>query len=548
MAVTAILAISALSSCVLKDEDFGQNFISANRKFDIGVETFPLKGLRTERSDSLSGFNSYRFCIGAIRTADAAETRSTAFTLVPIYDEIDFGETDPTNIRFHFTAVKDTVSVADEGQENIIQNINVYALTETLDEDYMYSDSKPVYDPEKITLGTPLYAGGDSLSFNFTEKFALKYIEAIKNMGEDDFADPEKYAETLPGIYISTDTPTLEGGRINMFGIPVQTEDSYYVSGNYAELAFTSRYDGKDVDTSFIFLFGPQTKSLSTNQYALNVCTHEFSEDRQEGEIPDGQSIRVDGGSGFKPVVSAKSIRNTLLEELAKKGIDPASVIINKATLVFPFEFPEDYNSMTLYPQYLSPTSKISGTVTDDDGNDVEYATYAGLTDASIDTENQGDVNRSLCQYAPDISHHLQQILRLGDDAKFADYDIWMMIMADETITESSSSSELDDYYQNLAYANYYNSMYDPYGYGGYGYGGYYGSYGGYGYSNYYNYYNYMQYANSSQETTSVVTQLDKDRYYNCVLNGPDSEKEKDNIKAVPHMTVVYSYIRPAEE
>ena len=90
------------------------------------------------------------------------------------------------------------------------------------------------------------------------------------------------------------------------------------------------------------------------------------------------------------------------------------------------------------------------------------------------------------------------------------------------------------NYYQQIAYASYYNQLYGGYGYGSYGYG--YGSYGSY-YNNYYNYATMAQYASSSATTTTSDTELDKDRYYNAVLRGPKAEGKKPKLKvtfAVP--------------
>ena len=190
---------------------------------------------------------------------------------------------------------------------------------------------------------------------------------------------------------------------------------------------------------------------------------------------------------------------------------------------------------MEKYPQVLSPTVRLRS-------EDSGYITYAGLTDSSIASEDQGDINRSTCKYTPDISHHVQQILNLKDDANLSSYDIWMLIMHDEIVEEDSSSSMYDDYYNSLLYSSYYNNMmYGGYGgYGGYGYGYGYGGYGGYdpygygygyGYDNYYNY--MMMAAMSSSYSTSDTSErsLDKDRYYNGVLNGPGAEGEKPSLK-----------------
>ena len=80
--------------------------------------------------------------------------------------------------------------------------------------------------------------------------------------------------------------------------------------------------------------------------------------------------------------------------------------------------------------------------------------------------------------------------------------------------------------------------MYDPYGYG-YGYGGYGGyGYGGYGYGGYgSNYYNYMMMAayasgySGDKSSGDYTVELDKDRFYSAVLNGPEAEGKKPQIK-----------------
>ena len=209
---------------------------------------------------------------------------------------------------------------------------------------------------------------------------------------------------------------------------------------------------------------------------------------------------------------------------------DHTTVIVNKATLSMPFEFPEDYEMISQWPQTMSPTCRIVGT--DDDGK--ETITFAGISDASISNENQGEINRSTCRYSPDISHHAQEIIRLETLDKIDNYDIWFLPLHDEVITEStqtSTSNDMAELYQQLAYSSYYNSMYGGYGYGGYG--------GGYG--SYYNsYYNYMMMAQmyssmNSGSSTTTQTLMDMCRFYKAKLNGPEAPGEK------PTITITYS-------
>ena len=340
-----------------------------------------------------------------------------------------------------------------------------------------------------------------------------------------DLDDIDTYRKNFPGIYISVDEPVGEGGRINMFKVPIDVANGS-IYGSYAALRFQADYGTRtQVDTSFLFYIGPVEKydmssvtSTSVNDYpqvAYDLATHESKS--MEGKATD--ILWFEGGQGLKPVVRAKAIKDKLSSLVSQHG-DASQIIVSKATIELPFEFPEDYQDMRLYPTTLSPTCRIVS----DDGT----TTFAGITDASVSTENQGNVNRSTLMYAPDLSHHIQSLLRLTDESKISNYDIWFLAMADEVVTttsSSSSSSDLSDYYQQLAYMSYYNNMYG--GYGGYGYGGY--GYGSYGYgSNYYNYYNYMMLANmysSSTTTTSTQSMMDFHRFYRAPLNGPASAR-----------------------
>ena len=534
-------ALVCAASCVYVDDNLGQNFIPGDQIYEVRTATFDLDGIRMGYSDSLSAYSS-----------------SSAFTIVPVVDTIDVGE-NPRVTQFHFTVSRDTTSVEDEGQTNILQNIYVHRLEHVLDSTYLYTvdlNDKDFIGKETITRGIPVYNGGDSLSFDFSDDFAMEMVKLFQE-DPDIQMDLDEYLEKMPGIYIRSDAPATEGGRINMFNCPIEVSDSYYVTGNYAELKIRSDYGTrKDVDTSFLFYFGPQERTTDTEQYAFNICdSHpedrtfliEDTENKTRSILytaTDGK-IYVEGGNGLKPVISAVEIKNLLTDHLKEEGLDPDEIIVNKASVILPFdEFINsgeyDYSQNYMLPDILSPTCRFSyysESLDNADGESIRYVSYAGLTDASVESENQGDVNLSLSRYSPDISHHVQEVLRASDDSLATGrYDIWLLVMVNEVITSTNEQQqEMSEYYQNLAYASYYNSLYGGYGYG-YGYG-----YGGYGYNSYYNnYYNYMlaaQYASASAVQEETIAQLDKDRFYRLVINGPASESR-------PQLTVVYSYIQ----
>ncbi len=527
--LTAIIALAAgLVSCVGVDQSLGGDFIPIDQKYDFHTAEFDLDEVWMKSIDSLTAYSSRRITIGSIRDETfGLFSRGSVVTLVPVLDTVDFGE-NPVFRRFKFKAAVDSVSVADESQANILQNVNVYALTEPLGSKDYFSRAEVKHGTKRITKGVPIANGQDSLIFEFTEDYGKQYL----NITQDDLKDLETYTKKFPGIYLCTDDPTGNGGRFDMYEFDIlrttsSTSGSYISrTDNYAILYFNGEFDGERRDSSLMFYFSPvEMQDLDSlinasslpSQYVFNVDRHES--DHLVGLA--GDKIYIEGGSGVKPMVPASEIRRLVNAEIVRQGGDPATALISKATIEMPFDFPDDYTTMFRYPKVLSPTIKISTDTT---------VTFAGLTDASASDENQGDINRSLCNYAPDITHHVQQIIRKEDDYKnLSNYDIWFLIMWYETTTTTDSQAqELANYYQQLAYYSYYNQLYGGYGsyYGSYGYSGY-GSY----YNNYYNYSSMAQYAYASATTTTSSTELDKDRYYRAVLRGPKADGKKPKLK-----------------
>lgn len=520
-----IAAVLCVYSCVKIDNGIARDFIPSDQEYDLKIYEFELEDIQMKVADSLSGYSNMFITFGALRDAESRlSTRASAVTLVPFYDTLDFGQNTKFR-RFYFTMPADTVSTADESQSRIIQNVNVYELSEPIS----VNDANvvPKHGTKRVTRGVPVYNGGDSLTFDFSEEFSKKYL-GIK---QEDMKDMKTYLKKFPGIFFDVDNPLGQGGRINMFSVQVDVDGTNYaVTGSYANLEFTADYNGETKDTSFIFLFGLDkfydTDSLLTNgtigllpQYAFNATTQEQSK-------PMTDVIPIEGGGSAKPVISAAEIKKKLIEEISQYG-DYKKAFVHKAEIILPFEFPDNYKDMDYYPEILNPTTRI----------DLDtLVSFASLTNTSLSTENLGYVNRSTCQYAPGVSYHIQSLLRTTDDDKITNYDIWLMIMKTETYTTSTVTSEEDwnNYYQSLMYASYYSQMYsgyNSYGYGGYGYGG----YGNYGYSNYLSY----QMASSmlsDNATKQSSVMLDNSRYYKGYINSPKAPEGKR-----PKLKITYS-------
>ena len=371
IAVCGAMLLS-LASCIKVNEELGQNFIPTDQKWDVFIpEAVDLQDVTIQMADSLSAYSNTRFTFGSVKDDILGDCiKSTTFTLLPLTDTLVFG--DHIRIRqFHFSASRDTLSMIHDNQERMLQNVYVSELKTALDTTMMYVNAFSIPEnrekyldlSKRITNGIPIYDGGDSLTFDFSEEFALSMIERLKEIGPLD--SMKRYMEKLPGIYITTDTPVSNGGRINMFELPLSTDSQGYLSGNYAELKVTADFgERKDVDTSYVFYFGPsefikRTDSGYPTQFAFNASEHgtgkKFVADWEAGQK---ELIYIEGGSGLKPVVKAKEIKAILEDEIGKAGIEDFSqVVINKATIIMPYNVNGDFARLEKYPMVLSPTS-----------------------------------------------------------------------------------------------------------------------------------------------------------------------------------------------
>ena len=533
--VLCLAAALVLPGCVKVDSSLGKGLVDKSLLFDTYTQEFPLEEIQLKASETLSGYSDTRLTIGAIRDdVFGLTTREAAFNLLPVLDTIDLG-TNPKAVSFSIYFEADSVSCSMDSEAHIFQNLYVTELLQPLpssDDDTRNTQYIP-HGSKIITKGLPVYKGEDALSFNFTLEYAQKFVDVLKELGpvfkdqenEDGIDQYDELIAALPGIHIRTNEPEGLGGRINMFKFScLSVSSNYYTrNNNFGRLTVNSTWNGVQKDSTFLIVPGEpelydEATYVNNNTKFYQYCFNRTTQSSVQGPVTD--KITVEGGGGLKPVILARELQAKTREAIAAMGGDPDKGVIIKATIVLPFELPEDIDALKYYPSILSPT--IQTTYETESG--LERPTFAGLTDASISTEDQGDIDRSNLVYQPDITYHLQEILTRTDLDTATDSDIWLLTIHTEKVANANGSLYDNEYYQNLAYASYYNALYGGGygGYGGYGYGG----YGGYGYNNYYN---YMMLASmmsaSTQQTYSYNSELDKDRYYCAILNGPEDAK-----------------------
>ena len=203
-AIGAILLGSA--SCVEIDETLGENFIPTDQIWDVYTpEAVPFENIMLHMADSLSGYSNSRFTFGSINDGILGTTiKSTSFTLVPIAKSLDFG-TDTKVRQFHFTAVRDTLSMTNDNQLKILQNVYVSELKKDLDTNVMYAGG--VSARESLTADSKLtvddiYKAARYLKIQNAPKINGSYVAIIHPdvaydlMRDNEWIDAHKYSAT----------------------------------------------------------------------------------------------------------------------------------------------------------------------------------------------------------------------------------------------------------------------------------------------------------------------------------------------------------------
>ncbi|MBP5397385.1 MAG: hypothetical protein J6Y32_01960 [Bacteroidales bacterium] len=551
-------ALLLAASCVKVNTDLGQNFAPLEHRYDVFCEDFPLNNIVVERMDSSFAFSSNRIVVGAVRDERYGLcTKSAAFSLTPLVKELNFGkETQFTGMMLSLAC--DSLSLPYGGDPKILQKMRIYALDEATDindpTEFLYScDVKKLSThfagAEPVTDYVPVFGGEDTLNFHFKPAFynalGAKLLARANNgvytLDNPDTLSNSTWLKDFPGFYLTCDDPEGNGGRFNLLGLKLGLDtQTYTITSNFASLHFKAKYKGSSnfTDTSFVFLIGgisiPQSSESLPTQKAFNGSEHEalpiLDGMTLNGDCyAAGEKIYVEGGSGLRPVFSAKEIRERLLGDFAaKKVTDASKVIIDRATLILRYPTPTDFGQIEDYPRYLAPAHLSRYIIRDrvyGQTKTLMYTDFPPVTDASVTDEDQGGISRSLQCYSPDISFHVQHLIKLQNpsDQDLERQDILFFIKHAETIVTQTVSNSNQDYYNQMLYYSYLNSLYG----GGTG-----------SYNNYYNmmYYYNMTASSSSGTTTSVQVMQDEGRYYNAVFCGPDDASGKG-----PVLRVVYS-------
>lgn len=383
----AVLSLTTLLliSCIETDKTTGSSLIPGDHILKVNTVAFDLP-VQMKLSDSLQTVYSGALVIGAYKDSDFGTMQaSAAFQFRPATLKQDFGESPVAKSLKMFVNIEGKTYFNEEDRF-IPQNFNVYKLIKDLDSTVFYNNSitESYYSPTPINTSGNVFFGGDTLVMDISLNYANELLMASKE--ERDSLD--MFKKKFKGLYmtVSAKPGSLEGGRIN-----------YTAPSNIYFLMTYRHIDSKkNIDKDSLIAYYVTDDGMHINRF-------QHSSKHLENKNPQDK-IFIEGFAGIKPFIDFNEVKSNISKWAKQSNIDLNKLIIAKAEVRLPFEYPQDYIKLNYYPsQVFFCTRK--------DSTGSKAILYDPLDDISYYTSN-GSINRSLKYYSLDISFYLQKVLQ----------------------------------------------------------------------------------------------------------------------------------------
>ena len=407
---TIVLAITALFmavSCITVDKTTGEGLIPSDQKFPVHFAELDIP-VELKTAQPMQQISATECVFGSIRTPEFGLVEfSTAGDVCPNTTGWNFGK-DPVVKEIYFlTAVTSKVVMEDE-QEFIPQIISIHRTNRNIDSTTVFNNgfSQADYNPQPLNVSEYTYFGGDSIKIHLDKSFA----EEILKSTQEERDSLELFAQRYKGLLIKSNTPegNTYGGRENVLTFGAGT---VFIRLDYQptwEEGLSRR------DTIFTLSYGMD--------FCLNISSYE-SDAMQTSEPLE--ILPVEGVAGVKPFISKDALKDAIDAWRISNGYENKHVVIAKASLIFPFEIPQD-NDMTKYPQSLYPCYKDTDT-------SFNAKCFFTASDIGVTGYSTGAINRSLCEYKSDIPSLIQDFVSKSKSELDETYDLWMMPVYSET-------------------------------------------------------------------------------------------------------------------
>lgn len=418
-----MLIVLFTQSCIETDNTTGSGLLPGEYILDVNTTSIDLP-VQMKLSDSLHTIHSGSLLFGSYKDPDFGQmTSSCAFQFIPTTQGLSYGDNpEPKSLKLY-------ISLSDknyfyEEEEFIPQNIRVHKLLTTLDSTFSYNNSltRSQISQNSLEISGNVYFGGDSLVIELSEDFAKELLSA----GEEERDSIPLFVKQIKGLYITVDPQpgAILGGRIN-----ITTPEQIYMTLTYRH---RDESEGIDKDSTISYY-------TSDELYSLNIFDHSSSNLETDNA---SDKLFVEGLAGIKPYIDFRQVKDSIINWASSVNIqNPENIVIIKAEIQLPFEYPEDFTRLKYYPSQMFLCTQNSS----DTSEHTTYL-YEPLYDISY-TQSNGEINRSLRLYSFDISSYLTGVIH-GDYSE------------NYLKTYVAPIYQVSDYYSSSVYYYFQNTLY----------------------------------------------------------------------------------------
>lgn len=414
------LSVFITASCIDIDKTAGDGFVPSDQLLGVSVKEFDLP-VQMKKSDSLQSMYTGAIIVGAYKDdLFGLTTSGGAFRIIPQKDSNDFGNAPAANYFRMSIQFADNI-VLNENESSIPQNIFIYKLREDLDTLKFYNNSldASAFDPAPLNPGGTVYFGGDTLSIDLSVDYANYLLTA--NAEERDSL--EIFFKKFKGLYIATEPlpGSQMGGRFNI----IKPEDIYMT------LSYHHVDDSIDKQDSLLLYY------VSASEPNINLFSH------SSGALATTQpteKLYVEGIAGIKPFIDMSQLRGNMAQWATANNFPLERVVIAKAELIFPYEFPSNYVTMGQFPTQLFIATRTTGESYD--------GLYYELLPEISHLDGNGNINRSQSAYNLNITSYLQKVLG-NKFTKRRDLEAYIMPVMS---TSNSQTGEVSYFVDNSVY------------------------------------------------------------------------------------------------
>lgn len=417
--VTALALFSLLIvSCIDVNKSTGGEFVPDDQLLNVSIKEFDLP-VQQKSSDSIQTIFSGTAVVGTYKDADLGiTTAAAAVRFIPQKRKNSFGN-NPIPKSLKLSIAVDNKIVLNQSDATVPQNVYVYVLRKDLDSALMYNNSITSADFDPVPLAGNVFFGGDSINMDLPLSYATDLLSATK---EERDSIPF-FQRRFKGFYIATEPlpGTLTGGRFNII-----TPSDIYMSLTYNHVD-----DTVTNSDSLLIYYAAETEPN------INIFKH--SSKGLESTNP-ANKLFVEGLAGVKPFIDFAVIKNTVNTWALSLNTDLSKVIIARAELIFPYEFPTDFTLIGQYPAQMYLAKRETGAL--------YKGPYYELLSELPKVDDKGLNNRSKFYFNMNITSYFQNVLK-GKFTKKSDLETYVVPVASST---NSYTGELAYFFDNAAY------------------------------------------------------------------------------------------------